>query len=263
MIGDQRSVDTLMSTLRSGDSHKRRVAAQALGVTRDPRAIPSLIKTLADAEKNVRSAAAEALGYIGDPTREILDTNLEWRFSPRPGVIGREDSRVVKSLIGALEDSESSVRFSAARALGYVGDPDAVEALITNLGRTDSGTPAAAIALAEIGGLRAVEPLVAAISAPPRGNIRLRAVEALGDLKAKAATTPLINALTDDEYEVRGAAATALAKIGDSTAFSSLLESQGREQHFRTRKAMSQAMQTLHLESTRCSREGRATYDSP
>jgi len=93
-------------------------AAEALGKIGEPakEAVPALIKALGDekAEK-VRSNVAEALGKIGD-------------------------AQAVPALIEALSDEVWGVRYSAARALGEIGEP-AVPALIEALSKI--GEPAA------------------------------------------------------------------------------------------------------------------------
>ncbi len=48
----------------------------------------------------------------------------------------------------------------------------------------------------------------------PTPDLRARAAEALGELKAEAATEPLVQLLSDPVGEVRGAAATALGSVG-------------------------------------------------
>jgi HEAT repeat protein len=58
----------------------------------------------------------------------------------------------------------------------------------------------------------------------PNVNVRLRAIERLGTSGNPEATTLLIDALADPGLAVRGAAATALAEIGDPRAIRPLVE---------------------------------------
>jgi HEAT repeat protein len=83
-------------------------AVIALGRIRHARAIESLINALKDKWSNFRQAAADALIMIGTPA--------------------------VKSLIATLGYISLSVCHAAAEALGTIGDPRAVEPLISALG---------------------------------------------------------------------------------------------------------------------------------
>ncbi len=87
----------------------------------------------------------------------------------------------VESLINELQDYRGPVRLrcEAARKLGTIGDP------------------------------RAVEPLVAALKDENRG-VRVCAASALGAIKDSRAAVPLIVALNDKDEYVRLSAAKAL-----------------------------------------------------
>jgi HEAT repeat protein len=70
------------------------------------------------------------------------------------------DPQAVPALIQALGDSDSAVRAAAAEALGAIGDPQAVPALIQALGDSDCDVRrAAAEALGKLGDPQAVPPL--------------------------------------------------------------------------------------------------------
>lgn len=73
-------------------------------VSKDARLF-SLIESLSDISPYARQRAVEDLSRIGGSER---------------------DPRVVSSLIGALDDSDASVRGAAAKALGKLGDPASV-----------------------------------------------------------------------------------------------------------------------------------------
>jgi HEAT repeat protein len=63
-----------------------------------------------------------------------------------------------------LEDGHPRLHAHAARALGQIGDPRALDALVAALRNTCYGARVAAIeALAQIGDRRALEPLTAAL----------------------------------------------------------------------------------------------------
>jgi HEAT repeat protein len=130
-----------------------------------------------------------------------------------------------------MNDSDSRVRYDAARALGEIGDPRATEPLIAALKNTDvSVRYHAAQALGEIKDPRALEPLIAALK-DRDVPVRYHAARALGEIKDPRAVEPLIAALKDTDYYtdgifayyVRTGAAMSLGKIKDSRAVEPLI----------------------------------------
>lgn len=135
-------------------------------------------------------------------------------FGP-PNVEKAKEKGDIKGLIKALGyRSDGNVREAAAKALGEIGKPLAVEPLIAAVMDEKWQVRIAAVgALARIGDTRAVEPLIAALKhiGP---SVRLAAAEALGQIGDARAVEPLIAALKDQERDVRRAAADALAELG-------------------------------------------------
>ena len=145
------------------------------------RAVVLLLAALSDSHEEVRAAAARALGRLAEVT-------------------------ALHPLMALLDDLSASVRLAAAQALGCLGGPEAVAPLIPMLGDVDREVRAgAAAALGYLGEGQ----LAAAILAALRGDAE--AVVALNDARAVA---PLINALKDDSWYVRWAAARALGRCG-------------------------------------------------
>lgn len=99
-----------------------------------------------------------------------------------------------------------------------------VEGLIKALGfqHTFETRKSAAIALGEIGDVRAVEPLCTTLTMDTEGNeqdiVRRAAITALGKLRDNRAVEPLISTLENRIDENRKFAAEALGQIGDSRA---------------------------------------------
>ena len=140
-------------------------------------------------------------------------------FGP-PNVEKMKARRDVNGLIKALgyQKGDSfdarSIRRDAARALGELEDPRAVEPLIAALGDERSDVrQAAAEALGKIKDPRAVEPLIAALG-DERSDMRQAAAKALGAIGDARTMEPLIAALKDAEWRVREAAAQALDHLG-------------------------------------------------
>jgi len=126
---------------------------------------------------------------------------------------------VIKLLTRALKDTDSSVRSSAAVALGKIGDEQAVKPLIEALKDENSSVRrSVAIALGEIGDTRAVAPLIEALGDE---EVQRDAGVALGKI-GEPAVNPLIAALKDEDLHVQLNAALVLEKIGGERAVEAL-----------------------------------------
>jgi HEAT repeat protein len=112
-IGDMRSVDLLVASLKDEDLLTASRATYSLGYLKDKRAVKPLL--LALTEYNIPCPAAEALGMIKDPSS-------------------------VEPLIEALNHENVGVRGCAAIALGMFGDHRACKPLIKSfMHDSDSG----------------------------------------------------------------------------------------------------------------------------
>jgi len=202
------------------------------------------------------------------------------RRTRRPGPVGRARAA---ELLGAaayadarpelerlLSDHEPSVRATAARALGKLGDPAAVPALLAALegrravpaGVVTMGLlhigPAAAPALetglrtsesivvrsicaellGRLGSLSAADELMGALRADGACEVRGAAARALGRLGVPRAVAPLEAALIEEqEASVRHATAWALGELGDSRAFAGLAGALRSGEHALARRA--------------------------
>ena len=191
----------------------------------DDPGIEPLIRALRHGNHGRRLEAATALGRIRHP-------------------------RVVEALIAALRDGSSEVRLCAIEALGESGDVAATRPLGRVLQST--GSPSAAIAIACIGGPKAVETLTLALrrGAPTlwqrpavldalaslggpgiaamigllalplfRGSV----AQALGRARDAAAVGPLCALLPEADPNIRAAVVIALGQIGDPRAAETIL----------------------------------------
>jgi HEAT repeats/PBS lyase HEAT-like repeat len=229
---------------RNKRPESRRAAAEALGKIGDPRAIPALIKLFRDPSKTVRETAGTALIFIGqpsvDPMLECLkDKDYVVRCHAARALggmttdyqIGRtwvRDAKVVDALIAALKDPDRAVREDATIALGQIGDPRAIDALIEAM--KDGAVKRHAIAsLGMIGDPRALPPVLDALKGkgirqdgtPTPGCIvsedafiKEAAATALGQFRDPRVIPDLIMLLKDGV--LREKASAALATIGDT-----------------------------------------------
>ncbi|ODS40667.1 hypothetical protein BEH94_00475 [Candidatus Altiarchaeales archaeon WOR_SM1_SCG] len=136
---------------------------------------------------------------------------------------GSEDYAVDK-LIKKLSYENSSVRGSAARALGAMKAEKAVDKLIERLSDENRYVRRkAAEAIGEIKPDKAVDKLIEKLS-DEDGTIRRNAVWALGKIKAEKAVDKLIEKLYDKDGDVRRNVAWALGEIQTDKAVDKLIE---------------------------------------
>jgi antitoxin component YwqK of YwqJK toxin-antitoxin module len=131
-----------------------------------------------------------------------------------------------------LKDPSPSVREAAARALGELNDPRAVDPLIQALKDEDYSVRFwSAASLRNLNNAKAVYPLIQLLN-DKEGIVREQAAHALGRFKDDRAIDPLINALTDDYEPVRDSAAMSLGALKDPRAVKPLIQALKDENEF-------------------------------
>ena len=206
--------------------------------------ISGLIRALHYNDLQTQSEAAKALGSLGPPAMDVLirslkKKNKEHRLVIIKALIEIRDPAAIPALIGMLKDENSEVRWEAAIALGEIPDPQSVEHLVTCLRDYDKYVRyGAAFSLEMIGwkppndeqraflfvGMQewkavhlignAAIPALSNILHDRDSNIRMKAVEILGELKSHQAIPPLMQSLADKDSEVRWKAVMASPKCG-------------------------------------------------
>jgi HEAT repeat protein len=243
-IKDRQAVDPLMAACRDRDGAVKSAVAEALGKLGDPKAVPALIKLFRDSSKTVRETAGTALVAIGEPSVDVLIESLKDKdFVVRCHAaralggmttdyqIGRswvQTPRVVDALIATLKDPDRAVREDATIALGMIGDPRAIDALVEAM-KDGAVKRHAIMSLGMIGDVRALQPIIDALrgkgirqeGTPTPGCIvseesfiREAAVTALGHFRDPRVIPELIMLLKD--VVLRERAAASLELIGDS-----------------------------------------------
>ncbi len=213
-IGDRRVVDPLIEALNSSNWVVRMHAAKALGRIGDVEAVTPLIPLLQDKVKAVRVDTANALALIGHAAVPFLLealTHQEWlvRLHAVEALGKIKSSDAVEPLLRLMfHDRDVAVRTDAARSLGDIGDPRAVEFLLTAMSDVDL-RPVAVEALGKIGDRRAVAALIAVVKGTSK-PAQSRAIDGCGDR-------------WDEEMLTIAEAVRALAQIQDEVAIPTLV----------------------------------------
>jgi hypothetical protein len=96
-----------------------------------------------------------------------------------------------------------------------------------------------------------IDRLIQILKSDPSYKVRMRVVIALGQLKNKRAVPPLIYALYDKNYTVRGLSAAALAQIGDKRGIYALRRVAKTDKHGFVRARAKAALRILERKATR------------
>ncbi len=173
-----------------------RNVAELLGELGMEDAVPALARQLDHADERVRKAVALALAKIGtrsaaEPLRRALrDKSADVRMQVALGIGGRKSFALAMPLVVAMaEETDEAVERELILALGRIGSPDAVQALI-----------------------KFAQPSGRFFARKPSGR-RLAAVEALRLAGTPAAVGTLEGLADDGDRQVRGAARTALEEL--------------------------------------------------
>ena len=231
----QADISTHLQQLNHKDVPVRLYGAYALGVIGDEQAVQPLIKLLNDSDLYVRVAAIDALGEIGHSTAVkslnglLEDENYLIRAHAARAltkiVPEAEQTHQIKRYTKDLSDPARSIRLRALKALISL-QPDLATVYrrrlaIIDLTDADETIRAnSAVELASIGDEDAVEPLSGILTNQSR-MVRRTAVIALRQIATRlgsrtiaAATQPLVDALQDEDNQVRSHASDAVVLIG-------------------------------------------------
>jgi hypothetical protein len=110
--------------------------------------------------------ALQLLTLLLPDTQTRSDEGIIHRmFEVGPIQLSEKDTDAVKSLLEATGDEAGYVQHRALQLLGEVKSPQAVPALLEKLQQDPTMVGETALALAQIGDSRAVQPLIAALNA--------------------------------------------------------------------------------------------------
>ncbi len=146
---------------------------------------------------------------------QLTDTDPDYRreaIAAKTGAGDRSENPAIAAKL--LNDPDSLVRAQAAVKLGESRDPEAVQFLAQALTDRDEHVRWDTVeALEKIGDSSVAPKVVDVLVRDENPNVRRVAARCLGTLGDRAAIPALIEALSDPDYSVSSAAATALAAI--------------------------------------------------
>jgi HEAT repeat protein len=182
----------------------------------------------------------KALSYKKDST-EGEHFRVRRTAAKALGEIG--DPLAVEPLISVLKDKSNYVREATAVALEVLGDPRAVEPLIATLQDSDGKVrESSAKALGKIGDARVVAPFISVLKNENSKAIRMIAMEKLGQMRDARAVEPLIAMLKDRESGLCDLAVKVLGEIGAPATEAILAELKNKNSDANVRKKMVEAL---------------------
>ncbi len=267
LLGDKQAAERLLASLADPEPVVKARAAEALGRVGDPRAAPAIAKMVLDATPKSPSAIVVrgddpanpydpwlvqrlglfALARLKDaPAAESVLLNagkprFDWWAATWTAM--RLESPSLKPVLSAAAASSDPVsRALAARGLGALKDPSALELALPLLKDKDENVVVMAIrAVTAIGDARGVQPLAALLrSASP--TLLVETLKALVSLpRDKSLRAQIVSFVGHDQAAVRAAAVQALAHQ-DGEDFALVLSTLDPDPVFWVRAALASAL---------------------
>ncbi|MHB0938278.1 MAG: HEAT repeat domain-containing protein [Armatimonadota bacterium] len=231
-LGDFRAVPGLVQMMRNASAEDRARCIGLLGRTHQMTAMETVVAAASDPDASVRAKAFTAMSEITDPGAfGYIAGIMIYRMPALTPQERRQVSEILidmgpaaePALINALGNGEVPTRRWAARTLGYLEDPQAVDPLLRALGDTDLGVRYWAIdSLERLNDRRAVPELIKLLPPSPQDQVtaEAKAWRALymqdwseAEKQASQQDGPPVDALS-----VRGRAVRALGRLNDPSA---------------------------------------------
>jgi HEAT repeat protein len=235
-LGAQHSpeaVAPLLGKLDDSSPVVRVQIARALARLGDARAVVPLVGKIQDSVVEVRETVARALGELGDPrasaplVQELRDASNEVRIATLHSLGQLHADGGVDAIALIATDKSPLLRQAAATALGRIGSPDAVRALVNLLGNADDAgagldhSPVRDALVAS--GTAAVAPLQAVLALSPTPAAATSAAWVLGEIPSTSSAADILRAMRKGTLPAP-AALHALAGAGGSDSVAVALE---------------------------------------
>src|SRR5262245_17229729 len=207
-LGDPETVEPLIALLQAPSWEVRSDVANVLGFLGDRRAVEPLLQVLRGLPAGRAYAASRwgnrkgaDPGWIMGTADEVLLHQKGVCHVVAMALIALDDARAVEPLIEMLADPSRDVRGNAAWVLERLGDPRAIEPLWTLVEGDEAFARSQAIsALGRLGDARVAERLLAMLDRSYDPIV----ANALGDLRERRAVEPLVAHLTATGERLRG-----------------------------------------------------------
>jgi HEAT repeat protein len=155
------------------------------------------------------------LGLLDDELRALSAWRAGRRAAAASNLATLRMPRIQRQLVRALDDPERRVRIALIRALGEIGDRQALLELIPRLGEKRPTVVRQVEQVLVDRGREVVPEIVAYAATTSKLRGRRAAVEVLGLLRAPAASDLLLELVRDGDRELRIRSVKAAAAIGD------------------------------------------------
>lgn len=172
--------------------------------------------------------AAERLSRLGDPraVSPLIDAlteakDLQVRVKSAEALGALRDRHAVEPLINAAHAPEAQLRTAAVTALGLIGDHLAAEALFVAVHDNEPAVREAGLQSLAAFGI-SLERVSSDLSSS-NWQVRAAAVTTLARLGDRGAVPPIVSALNDKDSRVRSEAARALGTFSDQSATDALI----------------------------------------
>lgn len=253
----------LATQLRSGDEGVRLRAARALA---QEKARPTLLReALGDTSWRVRDAAAGGLARAEDASAVDLLVVAVRDQHRDPGVLNaavtaliRSRQDVVPAVLELLEHEDSDIRTYAALALGQIGDLRATDPLLAHLDDSDANVRYHAIEAIGRLGARDAAPRLCALAEAADEYLAFAALDALGELREPSVADRILPLL--DNRSLSAAASAALGRLADEDVAPALAER--LNQVGSDALALAGALAELHRRLERASGAGEIVADA-
>ncbi|MBN2406868.1 MAG: HEAT repeat domain-containing protein [Elusimicrobia bacterium] len=251
---DQYVVEGLMTAAKNDSSDMvKRVVLRSLGHIGDIRALPVILSSIETGSVGVKIEAMQAA--VNFSTSSVKNAIMIQADSPNPMVrqkavafLGRvqpNDNGIIKIIIEKLSDISEGVRVSACAVVGSKKTQQAIEPLskIIREDGADIVRKHAAMALGDIGGKKAQEVLVEALS-DTSPMVRITAAQELALNGSRAGLNEAMEGIKSPEAWIRVAACEVIGETGDTSA-KILLEQATQDIDRRVQKAAQNALMKM------------------
>jgi HEAT repeat protein len=219
---DENTARALLHAIRDSQPEIRERAISDLGALGLRDGIPAILPCLCDVAMPVRAAAVQALHMLGWMPANAAERALESVGRSQFGKAAALGRDALELLLPFAGHAAADTRRSVASALGLIREPEAIAGLHRLMTDVDAG-----VRIAALTAMANVEPTVSVIApavSDPDKNVRIAAVEVLGEMRNSEAVPCLSNCLRDQHWEVRCAAAAALALLGERSTIPLLVQ---------------------------------------